>query len=512
MTNVLFVTADQWRADALGLVARVGSGAGPKTPHIDRLAGEAVRFARHFGGAAPCSPARACLYTGLYQMTNRVVRNGTPLDRRHQTLAEAVRALGFDPTLFGYTDTGTDPRTTSPGDPWLTTFEGILPGMSVRVAVPEYPAAWLSWLASRGHAIGPRWQEIYLPKSGAPALWGTGPKFSAEETQAAFLVGEFERWVSEQRGPWFAHLSFLAPHPPFVTPEPFATLHHPDAVSAPNRVGSAADEAAKHPYLKLAIETQGKARKVYGPPGPETDGSEAEARQVKATYFGMVAEIDHQIGRLRAILEAAGQWDDTLIVLTSDHAEQMGDHHLWGKLGFYDESYRIPLIIRPPGLAPARQGAVVEAFTEAVDVMPTILDLLGAAVPGHLDGHSLRPFLDGDSVPAGWRAAAHFEFDFRELRSGVPQRVLGLGLDACSLVAHRTERFKYVHFAGLPPLLFDLANDPGEQVNVADDPDYRLARIECAEALLAWRARHLDRRLTGLDLGEGGVFDARIRP
>ena len=507
MVNVLFVTADQWRADAGGW--RTG---GPKTPNVDRLRSEAVRFTRHFAGAAPCSPARACLYTGLYQMTNRVVRNGTPLDRRHQTLAEAVRALGYDPTLFGYTDTGTDPRTTTPGDPWLTTYEGILPGMSVRVAVPEYPAAWLSWLASRGHDIGRCWQEIYLPRQGAPQLWGVGPKFSAEETQAAFLTGEFERWVSEQRGAWFAHLSFLSPHPPFVTPEPFATLHHPDEMEAPNRVGSAADEAAKHPFLRYAIDTLGKARQIYGPPGPATDGSEAEARQVKATYYGMIAEIDHQIGRIRSILERAGQWDDTLIVLTSDHAEQMGDHHLWGKLGFYDESYRIPLMIRPPGLAPERRGAEVDAFTEAVDVMPTILELIGAEVPGHLDGRSLAPFLRDAAVPAGWRTAAHFEFDFRELRSGGPERALGLDIDGSSLAVHRGERYKYVHFTGLPPLAYDLAADPGEQVDVAADPEHRLARLEAAEALLSWRARHLDRRLTGLDLGERGVFDARIRP
>eukprot|EP01037_Dinobryon_pediforme_P043276 gene43276-54206_t len=121
MTNVILITADQWRADCLGAAGHPVV----KTPNIDRLAAEGVRFARHYGQAAPCSPARACLYTGLYQMTNRVVRNGTPLDHRHLTLAQAARALGYDPTLFGYTDIAVDPRTTTPADPWLRTYEGI---------------------------------------------------------------------------------------------------------------------------------------------------------------------------------------------------------------------------------------------------------------------------------------------------------------------------------------------------------------------------------------------------
>ena len=477
MTNVILITADQWRADCLGAAGH----AIVKTPNIDRLAAEGVRFARHYGQAAPCSPARACLYTGLYQMTNRVVRNGTPLDHRHLTLAQAARALGYDPTLFGYTDIAVDPRTTTPADPWLRTYEGILPGMTSRVHLPEYPGPWLSWLASRGHEIPSRWQEIYLPADGVPALWGKPPRFSAEETQAAYLVDEFGRWLSEQRGDWFAHLSFLSPHPPFVVPEPWATMYSPDDGEDFARAGTFETEAEKHPFLAFATRVQQKHAQVYGPPGPVTDGSEAQARQIRATYWGMVSEVDAQIGRVRAMIEAAGQWEDTLIVLTSDHGEQLGDHHLWGKLGFYDQSFHVPLIIRAPGVD-ATRGTVVTEFTESIDIFPTILDLLDADVPDHLDGRSLKDHVTGetgDSVAAAGREA-HFEFDFRDVEKGVSQQALGLDLDACSLSVIRDAQYKYVHFAGLPPLLFDLANDPKELTNVADDPAYVWIRIHYA--------------------------------
>ena len=493
MTNVLLITADQWRADSLGCAGHPVV----KTPNIDRLAQEGVRFARHYAQAAPCSPARACLYTGLYQMTNRVVMNGTPLDKRHLTIAEAARSLGYDPTLFGYTDIGVDPRTTSPADPWLKTYEGILPGMSVRVHLPEYPGQWLSWLASRGHTIAGDWPEIYLPNDGVPAYWGKPPKFSAEETQTAYLVTEFGKWLSEQRAPWFAHLSFLSPHPPFVVPEPYATMYSPDARPDFNRRAKGASGALHHPYLAFADERQ------------KAGLSEQDERQMRATYWGMVSEVDAQIGRVRGMLEAAGAWDDTIIVLTSDHGEQLGDHHLWGKLGFYDQSYHIPLIIRAPSsVGEIVGGAVVSDFTESIDIFPTILDLIGADVPDHLDGMSLKPYVIGESAPLT-RAEAHFEYDFRDVVSGKAQAELGLDMDACSLASLRDAAFKYVHFAGLPPVLFDLTVDPHELVNVADDPAYRDTRLACAERLLGWRARHLDRTMTGLALTDTGVVNGR---
>ena len=100
MLNILFITADQWRGECFGYAGHPVV----RTPHIDALAADGTAFMRHFANAAPCSPARACLYTGLYQMTNRVVRNGSPLAHRFDNIALAARRMGYTPTLFGYTD------------------------------------------------------------------------------------------------------------------------------------------------------------------------------------------------------------------------------------------------------------------------------------------------------------------------------------------------------------------------------------------------------------------------
>lgn len=503
MLNVLLITADQWRADCLSAMDHPVL----NTPHIDALAASGVLFRRHYAQAAPCAPARACLYTGLYQMNNRVCRNGTPLDSRHDNIALAARRAGYLPTLFGYTDVGADPRRHDPSDPAVFTYEGILPGMTVRAELLEDWRPWLSWLRQRGVAVpedNPL--DIFLPEDGTADPPNDSPaRFSSEETPTAYLTDEFVRWLGEPRErPFFAHLSWLRPHPPFIAAAPYHAMFRSEDGPGFTRAASLADEAAQHPYLDYWFGLQKKSHYRHGAEGPATDWTEADAHRLRQTYWGLVAEVDDQIGRLIGALKAAGVWDNTLIVLTTDHGEMMGDHHLFGKGGYFEQSYHVPLIVRDPRKA-AAHGSTVDRFTEAVDIMPTILDAIGAPLPPQLDGQALTPFLDG-RTPSRWRDAAHWEFDFREVATGRAQEQLGLPLHACNLAVLRGERYKYVHFGGLPPLLFDLAEDPGELRNLADDTGHRDIRLTCAEELLAWRARHLDRTLTHIELtGRGPV-------
>lgn len=498
--NVLFITCDQWRGDSLGAAGHPTV----RTPNIDRLAKGGVLFRRHYAGAAPCSPARACLYTGLYQMTNRVCRNGTPLDARHGNVALAARALGYDPTLFGYSDIAPDPRRHAPRDPLLKSYEGVLPGFSVRQLLPEHQKPWLSWLAQRGVDTRAGYPTIHVPAGGpVDEVTLAPPVYSDGETPAAFLAGEFIRWMGEQDEPWFAHLSFLSPHPPFVVPAPWNTLHDPDGGPAFARAANPEAEAAIHPLVALEIETQQRSKFLPGTKGRVAEWSETSFRRIRAIYCGMIAEMDALMGRLRAALEKAGVWEETIFILTSDHAEMMGDHHLLGKGGFFDASYHIPLIVRGPGTS--ARGRVVDAFTETVDILPTIMELLGAAPPPHLDGRSLAPFLRGET-PAGWRDAVHWEYDFRAVPAGPSAQPFGLKPQQCNLAVLRTDALKYVHVGGgLPPVLFDLKEDPAETRNVAGDPAYRGERLEMAERLLAWRAEHLDQSLALAELTGDGV-------
>ena len=177
----------------------------------------------------------------------------------------------------------------------------------------------------------------------------------------------------------------------------------------------------------------------------------------------------------------------------------------------------VPLIIKCAGGSPGwpRQGAVVDEFTEHVDILPTIMEAVGLPVPAQADGSSLLPFLHETgggpwSAPEGWRTAAHWEFDFRE-RDPPP----GAHPSQCSLCVLRGHRFKYVQFAdeAMPPLLFDVQADPGETVDLASslELEHVAARADCASQMLQWRMRHAEHSLAHMRVGVGGVAEGPWR-
>src|ERR1700709_450567 len=141
--NILLITLDQFRADCLSCAGHPVV----HTPALDDLASQGVRLAHHYSQAAPCSPGRAALYTGTYQMNNRVVANGTPLDTRFDNIALAARRAGYAPALFGYTDQGVDPREASgPDDPRMHAYTGVLPGFDPVLALDDDQVPWREWL------------------------------------------------------------------------------------------------------------------------------------------------------------------------------------------------------------------------------------------------------------------------------------------------------------------------------------------------------------------------------
>ncbi|WP_316863464.1 sulfatase-like hydrolase/transferase [uncultured Cohaesibacter sp.] len=496
--NIILITADQWRGDCLGSMGHPTV----KTPNLDALAADAVAFRNHYCTTAPCSPSRASLYTGLYQMNHRVVQNGAPLADRFDNIAKAGRRAGYRPTLFGYTDTALDPAGRDPSDPALTTYEGILPGMEAGQLLLEDYKPWVSWLKERGHSIEDRTQ-LHIPEMEAGERVSLkAPFFSKDETQAAFLINKMENWLDEREGednPFFAHLSFIAPHPPFIVPEPYNGMYDPKANGpAYQRHNSAEEEMAADPFSEMLMKTIGvngfltyDAEGNYGSNDLVKDLSADDIDRIRAIYFGMMSEVDDCIGQLINSLKRRGLWENTLFIFTADHAEMMGDHWMMGKGGFHKSSYHIPLIIRAPG---GGRGETVEAFTSSADVLPTVLEILGLEATNALDGTSLMEHVDGNPV-SGWRDAAFYEFDFRGLRERYPELKARMRQEECSLAVLRDEKFHYVHIPGFPALLYDLEKDPDCLANVAEEEAYLRTRLDYAEKLLAVRARHLDETL-----------------
>jgi arylsulfatase A-like enzyme len=268
---------------------------------------------------------------------------------------------------------------------------------------------------------------------------------------------------------------------------------------------SAAQEAEQHPFLAFWLKHQTRPGFYWGHDVNVQALPDNEVRQMIACYYGLINEVDHHMGRLLDCLERTGQLDDTLIIFSCDHGEQLGDHWLWDKGGYFEQSYHIPLIVRDPRPSGAR-GLVVYAFTEAVDIMPTVLEWLGAPVPAECDGRSLVPWLEGRN-PEQWRDCVHWEYDFRDPRTLEAEQALGLTSDQCTLNVIRDRKYKYVHFAGLPALFFDLEGDPMEFRNLARDRAYQGLVLEYAQKLLSLRMTHAERKLANTLLSLAGVAE-----
>ena len=470
--NVLFITLDQFRGDSLSCIGHPLV----RTPNLDALARSGTHFARHYTQSTPCAPGRAGLYTGMYQMNHRVVANGTPLDQRFDNVARLARRAGYQPCLFGYTDQSIDPRVaTGPDDPRLLSYEGLLPGMEWMLDLSGPHQPWVDHLAAHGHEVS----------EGHLRLLATENERPAEHGLSAFMTDRIiEHLTNRVDGePWFVHASYLRPHPPYSAPGHFSTMYDPADVGLP--IAPAND---RHPFHDVLMEIDWVKR-------PPTD---AEMRHVRAQYYGMISAVDHEVGRLVSTLRDLGTWDDTIVIVTADHGEQLGDHGLVQKAGWFEESHHIPLIWRDPRRA---GGHVINRFTESVDVMPTLAESLDQPVPLQCDGLPLTPFLEGDE-PAWWRDAASWEFDWRFalIPFGEYPWPWDRRLEQQHLAVRRTDDTAYVQFGDGSWLCFDIGADPTWRTPVTDPA--RILRL--TQDMLVWRSRHADRTHTGLLVEDGG--------
>ena len=389
--------------------------------------------------------------------------------------------------------------------------------MTPAVAMDDDLWPWRRHLARRGYAVPDAAAALFAPEHDdrAPdqAISAAASAWPAEDGLAAFLTDEvIEHLSTKPSGPWFVHVSYLAPHPPFIASAPYNTMYDPGDVPPPVRAPTPEEEARQHPYIAWHLHHQrGGGIAFDHDPRENLALGDRDVRQARANYYGMMSEVDVQIGRLLDSLRASGEDERTLVVFTSDHGEHLGDHWQFSKFSYFDQTFHVPLVVRDPrpGAAPGR-GRKVRAFTENVDVMPTILEAIGGEVPPQCDGEPLAPFLAGDTPP-DWRREAHFAFDFRDVLERPGSEVLGLAPDQCTAYALRGERYKYVHFTAMPALLFDLRDDPAELVDRAGDPRYRDRVLEHAQKMLSWRMSHDERLLANVRLTPDGVIEHRPR-
>jgi len=501
--NILFVMFDQLRWDYLSCTGHKTL----RTPHIDRLAEKGVRFSRTYVQSPICGSSRMSFYTGRYVHSHGAQRNNFPLKVGEQTLGDHLRANGMDAFLVGKTHMEADAR----GLERL----GIAPDSIIGARLsecgfdvivrddglwPEGPDGYYDerrspyneYLKSQGYPGDNPWAEhanAGLDDDGNLASgWFTQfarseANIREEDSETPWLTSrciEFLDAPGRDDRPWLCHLSYIKPHWPYIVPAPYAGMYGPADIQSAVRDPS--ERVGPHPVYDAYMQTI-VAR----------NQSRDEVREtVIPAYMGLIKQCDDQMGRLFAHLEETGRMDDTMIVLTSDHGDYLGDHWLGEKNFFHEQAVKIPMIVYDPRAeADASRGTVCDALVEAIDLAPTFMEATGASVPHHiLEGRSLLPFLEGRQ-PEIWRDYVICEFDYST--TPMADRLKLKPRDARAFMIF-DGRWKMIHFeGGMDPMLFDLNDDPDEFTDRAADPQCRAEIERLYECLGAW-ARRLSQR------------------
>ena len=485
--NVLFIIADEFRADCLGAAGNHVI----QTPNLDALAHESALFEKCFVQATPCGPSRMCIYTGRYLCAHNSVDNMTPLMDAEDNLAHHLRRHGHAPGFIGYNDYAMDPAILPEGHPHRTglCYDYFLPGFDV-VLDHEYDSKeWYEDLRRKGYPPEMCCHEImYYPNVPPEGPGEHLPEYypahyRAEDSEAQFVTSRAIDYCTERRGRgWFLSLNYIKPHGPNLCPAPYHDLYRHADLPTPYRC---ADELeGRHPYLSR-FYTNACDQLV----------SERELREFQACYYGMITELDACLGRLFQALKDSGQWDHTLIIFTSDHGEHLGDHYLTGKAHYFDGNMRVPYLLRDPSPnADATRGKKLDVFCEAIDSAPTICAFLGVPPQERCQGESLLGLVRGDPNAAAKPRIFHEFYYYNSLKESERNQC---NPAACRLWVVRDDDYKYVQFGEefLDPLLFDLKTDPGEMNNLAGRPEYAATVARYAQHLIRWRIRNEDLRM-----------------
>ncbi len=500
--NVLWIMCDQLRHDYLGCTGHPHI----KTPNIDWIARDGVRFSRAFAQSTICGSSRMSAYTGRYMHSHGSTGNEVPLRIGEMTLGDHLAELGGAAVLVGKTHM-------RPDEAGMARL-GVDPGSDIAVRAAEagfYPFArhdglhpygdydpnppYGDFLREQGLTADNLWESYangaegddgsvvsgwLMENAGRPARVPAEMSETAWTTQRAM---DFIDGRGPNDAPWCLHLSYIKPHWPYLAPAPYHQIYGPsDVVPA---VRDEAERADPHPLYAAFL--QERYSQVFC-------RDEVRERVIPA-YMGLIQEVDDHLGRLFDFLRERGQLDSTLIIFSTDHGDYLGDHWLGEKYLFHDPSVRVPLLLRDPRpQADATRGQTLDALAEMIDLAPTIVDFMAggeaAAARDHiLQGRSLLPRLAGETSPA-WRACAFSEYDFTydaaRLRLGTPVE------DSCATMVF-DGRWKYIHVPEHAPLLYDLKNDPHELRDLGRQDGHGEIIARLKEAMFDWCRKQANR-------------------
>ena len=432
--NILFIMTDQQRWDAMGC-----SGGWVKTPNLDRIAAEGVRFPNCVTTTPVCIPARVTLATGLYPHNTGVWCNGNyTLPESSRTWMQAIRDAGYRTSLFGKTHL-------HPHGGDLRDRESLMHAYGLddvdEIGGPRASASLRSHMTTKWEEKGlwEAYRKDYAERFANKPHVARPSVLPFEEYADVYVGQQAKTYLTEydREKPWFCWVSFGGPHEPWDAPEPYASIYDPADMP----------EAASRPEWNAQLP-EGELQKRLRAAG---DMTPEDIAAMRANYAGNIALIDDQIGEILDVIANRGEMENTIIAFTSDHGELNGDFGLIYKSVFLNGCVRVPLLLRTPQTLTTTAGSVCEAPVEWADVGPTLAELANASLDDEQFAVSLVP------------ALATPESRPRE--------------DAISEIAGEvmmlTNEWKIaLNAQGRSYLMFNVENDPLEQENLVGNSDY----------------------------------------
>jgi arylsulfatase A-like enzyme len=374
--NLLFLWTDEQRADTL----QVNGNYRFRMPVLNRLASESIVFSNAYVAQPVCSPSRGCVLTGLYPHQHGTVHNNLRLPRSTPVQPELLADSAYRTAYMGKWHLGDEVFAQHGFDEWVSS-EDTYSDFFYPDRDGSTRSSYHHYLLSQGFKPDNTKENKFTREFAV--------RLPVDHCKPAFLARNASRFITENRNqPWLLHVNFLEPHMPFYGP--YNDLL--SAEEAPIPANYPGDQIDHEPELYRRI------RKSYVDKGFE--GQDLHSRpgwqRLNRNYAGMCAQVDEAFGHILWSLEASGQADNTIIVFTSDHGEMMGAHSLLGKSVFYEEAVHVPFFIRVPFLQ-SRQISIQQPVSH-INLVPTVLDLLGKKAPENLNGESLLPLLDGGKL------------------------------------------------------------------------------------------------------------------
>jgi choline-sulfatase len=452
MPNVLLVMVDQLAASWL---PAYGHGV-VQAPNLTALAAAGTVFDAAYCASPLCAPSRASLLTGRLPSRTRVYDNAAEMRASLPTVTHALRAAGYATALAGKMHfVGPDQ----------------LHGFEERLTPDVYPAG-LDWTPDWRAPLSERLPWYHTMESVvSPGVSAASMQVDYDDEVRFHAVRALFDHARKRPGePFFLVASFTSPHDPWELPGRYWDRYDPDDIPLPAVPAIPYEEADPH------------SRRLRDMCGTDAAAlSDEQIRRARHAYFAAISYVDERIGEVLGALREAGLEDDTVVVFTADHGEMLGERGLWFKMAFFEDSARVPLVVRGPAEL-VRPGARVAAPVSQLDIAPTLLELCGVASDEALaaiDGASLAGVLreEGGGEGEGARDAP------------VVAEYLAEGVTGPAVMV-RAGALKFVRCPGDPDQLYDLAADPRELRNIAGDE--RGAAL-AAEADRRWDLAALER-------------------